>query len=394
MRLRRPGAVVFFNARVLEHGRVIASSIRVAGGRIAALDCPPGSEDTAVDLDGDWVFPGLINAHDHLELNHFPRLKWRGRYGNVGEWIADFQPRFKTDPALVAGMSAPFEDRLLIGGIKNLLSGATTVCHHNPYHAALGRRFPVRVVTRYRYSHSLLIDGESVRHVHHQTPRGWPWIIHAAEGTDREAEQELDRLLELECITPNTVLVHAVGFRQDTRDSLCRADAAIVWCPSSNQYLLGTTADVSALAAAGRVALGTDSRLSGGRDILAEIRLAAGTKQVDARAILRMITVDAARILRLPDSGMLRCGAWADLVVIPRRRADPLDDLLETDRSGLRMVLLGGRAQIADADLVQAFTATRVRSVEVRLDGRHKRLSASLAERLKRAQVREPGLEL
>lgn len=373
---------------------MIASSIRVAGGRIAALDCPPGSEDTAVDLDGDWVFPGLINAHDHLELNHFPRLKWRGRYGNVGEWIADFQPRFKTDPALVAGMSAPFEDRLLIGGIKNLLSGATTVCHHNPYHAALGRRFPVRVVTRYRYSHSLLIDGESVRHVHHQTPRGWPWIIHAAEGTDREAEQELDRLLELECITPNTVLVHAVGFRQDTRDSLCRADAAIVWCPSSNQYLLGTTADVSALAAAGRVALGTDSRLSGGRDILAEIRLAAGTKQVDARAILRMITVDAARILRLPDSGMLRCGAWADLVVIPRRRADPLDDLLETDRSGLRMVLLGGRAQIADADLVQAFTATRVRSVEVRLDGRHKRLSASLAERLKRAQVREPGLEL
>ena len=33
-----------------------------------------------VDLDEAVVLPGLINAHDHLELNSFPRLKWRPRY--------------------------------------------------------------------------------------------------------------------------------------------------------------------------------------------------------------------------------------------------------------------------------------------------------------------------
>ena len=393
MRLSRPRPIIFFNARILGEKGVVASSIRVEGSRVAALDCSPGPDDIAVDLRGDLVLPGFINAHDHLELNNFPRLKWRERYDNVREWIADFQPRFKADTVLVSGISVPIEDRLLIGGIKNLLSGVTTVCHHNPLHASLRRNFPVRVVTRLGYCHSLLLDGEEARRVYHQTPRTWPWIIHAAEGTDEEAQKELDRLMELGCVGPNTVLVHAVGLGQEARELLHRAGGAIVWCPSSNYYLLGATADVSDLARAGRVALGTDSRLSGGRDMLSEIRIAAETKQVGAQSILRMVTVDAARILRLHDSGILREGAFADLMVLPGRRVNPFDDVLEADRSGIRLVLMGGRAQIADMDLLQVFAATRVKTAEVRLDGRRKAMAASLVEGLRRIQVREPGLE-
>ncbi len=373
---------------------MVASSIRVEGSRIAALGCPPGPDDIAIDLQGDLVLPGLINTHDHLELNNFPRLKWRERYENVSDWIADFQPRFKTDATLIAGMSIPLEDRLLIGGIKNLLSGVTTVCHHNPLHAVLRRDFPVRIVTRFRYSHSLLLDGDSVRRVLDKTPQDWPWIIHAAEGTDGEAQKELDRLLRLDCITPNTILVHAVGLGPDAREQLRRRGAAIIWCPSSNHFLLGATADVAGLAAAGRVALGTDSRLSGGRDLLSEMGIAAASKQVDAQSILRMVTVDAARILRLPDAGVLRKEAFADLMVLPGRRSNPFEDVLEADRSGIRLVLMGGKAQVADIDLSPVFAATQVKSAEVCLDGRRKLMAASLVERLGRAQAKEPGLEL
>ena len=103
MRLSRPRPIIFFNARILGENGVVASSIRVEGSRIAALDCSPGSDDIAIDLRGDLVLPGFINAHDHLELNNFPRLKWRERYDNVREWIADFQPRFKADAVLVSG---------------------------------------------------------------------------------------------------------------------------------------------------------------------------------------------------------------------------------------------------------------------------------------------------
>src|SRR5262249_40078078 len=159
------------------------------------------------------LLPGLINAHDHLELDNFPRLKWRDTYANARGWIADFQPRFKTEPALIAPMSVPLNDRLFIGALKNLLSGVTTVAHHNPLHHALRRSaYPVRVVQHYGWAHSLLIAGEDkVAASFRDTPLNRPWIIHLAEGTDAEAAQELSRLATLGCLQPNTLIVHGVG---------------------------------------------------------------------------------------------------------------------------------------------------------------------------------------
>src|SRR5690349_509805 len=129
-------AVTFVNARVAGSA---AQTVRVARGKVAALGSGPARGDAVVDLGGAYVYPGLINAHDHLELNNFPRLKWRDRYANAGEWIADFQPRFKTDPQLIEPMRVRIEARLYRGGLKNLLSGATTVAHHNPLHFSMLR---------------------------------------------------------------------------------------------------------------------------------------------------------------------------------------------------------------------------------------------------------------
>ena len=42
------------------------------------------------------------------------------------------------------------------GGLKNLLSGVTTVAHHNAFSGAVFTPdFPVRVVERYGWAHSL-----------------------------------------------------------------------------------------------------------------------------------------------------------------------------------------------------------------------------------------------
>ena len=108
-----------------------------AAAASTASDVAPDKGDAVVDLDDSFVFPGLINAHDHLELNSQPRLKWRERYDNASEWIADFQPRFETDPALAVTRPDTLDDRVWVGGLKNLLSGVTTVCHHNPMHRPL-----------------------------------------------------------------------------------------------------------------------------------------------------------------------------------------------------------------------------------------------------------------
>ena len=386
--------ITFVHAQVYSDAGVLGSSLRVAGGRVAGLNGPPEPGDAVIDLEGDFILPGFINAHDHLELNNFPRMKWRERYTNASQWIADFQPRFETDPALVKAMSIPLADRLLLGGIKNLLCGATTVCHHNPLYRYLQRGFPVRVVRCYRFSHSLLIDGETAWKSYRKTPLNWPWIIHAAEGTDQAAADEFALLERWGCVGSNTLLVHGVGLDQDAQATLMDRGGGLIWCPTSNDFLLGTSVNISALAHAHRAALGTDSRLSGERDLLAEIKFAATHHGVTADKLLRMVTVDAASLLKLPDAGVLRPGAPADFLVLPGGAEGVPQNILSTDRSGIRLVVLGGRAQIGDADMQPAFAAAGIRYVEARLDARAKVINKTIADKMRLCAAQEPGLEL
>jgi cytosine/adenosine deaminase-related metal-dependent hydrolase len=394
--LSRP-AISFSNARL---SGVDATTLRVSGGRILSVGEPPSAGDTVIDCHADWLLPGFINAHDHLELNNFDRLKWRERYDNSREWIADFQPRFDSDPAVRVPMAAPLDDRLFIGGLKNLLCGATTVAHHNPLYAALKRRdFPVRVVQHYGWSHSLLIDGETkVAASYGQTRKNHPWLIHLSEGVDAEAAGELARLDALGALQSNTLIVHGVGLT-DAGMSLLRArGAGLVWCPSSNLFMLGRTADVRALSAAGRVALGSDSRLSGERDLLDEMHIARSAGGLVDCSILKMVGSDAARLLRLSQVGTLQPGAYADLVVMPEGESalGPAHNNKAGGfrRADVRLVLLSGRARYADTAYASLFAATRIHAEPVWVDGRAKLLEHALVRRLRGCSVGEQGLAL
>ena len=134
--------ITFVNARVVGADGRMSRTLRVRRGRIDGIGVAPDKSDTVLDLDGALIFPGLINAHDHLELNSQPRLKWRERYENAREWIADFQPRFDSDPQLAVTRPDTLADRVWVGGLKNLLSGVTTVCHHNPLAPAAAPALP------------------------------------------------------------------------------------------------------------------------------------------------------------------------------------------------------------------------------------------------------------
>ena len=394
MRFGGPRPLTFINARVVSAEGVSARSLRVAGGRVAELDGSPRAGDGVVDLDGAFVYPGLINAHDHLELNNFPRLKWRERHDNARDWIAGFTPRFTTDPRLIEPLKVPLDERLWQGGLKNLLSGATTVCHHNTLDPALRRRdFPVQVVRNYGWSHSLLVDGEAaVARAYHHTPGGWPWIIHAAEGTDAEAAGELSRLEQLGCLSAKTVVVHGVALASAGRARLLASGGGLIWCPSSNLFMLAATADVRELAKAGRVALGSDSRLSGGRDILDELKAAAAAELLGAAALFRLVTTDAARLLRLPQAGRLEPGLPADLLVLPAQRDDPYDNLIASERSSVSLVMIGGQAQFGDRALIPQVLGSPGDAANVVLDDRPKWLRRSLAEQCWTNRAQEPGL--
>lgn len=390
----RRRSVTFVNARVLGDGTDVASSVRVAGDRIDGVDVAPSRGDLVVDLDGAIVAPGLVNAHDHLELNSFPRLKWRNRYENASEWIHDFQPRFGRDPDLAPACPETLDDRVWVGGLKNLFAGATTVCHHNPMHPVLARRFPVRVVRRYRMSHSLFIDGPRVADAYRSTPPDCPWIIHAAEGTDAAASQEIDALEGSGCLGANTVLVHGVAIGAERMRGLAARGVSLVWCPTSNLFLFGVTPDVRAFDDEGRLALGSDSRLSGEGDLLDEMRAAFATRQLSAEGIVRTVTTGAAVVLHLDAAGRLRPGAPADLIVVRSAGGDVYESLTSACRLDVKLVMIGGRSLVAEPALRAIFTHLGIAEAPATLDGAPRVLAHWIARRARRLRMPEPGLEV
>ncbi len=400
-----PKAVTFVNARVVADGGV-ADSVRFSS-RILSVGERPRQGDTVVDLEGAAVLPGLVNAHDHLELNHYGRLKQHDRYRNASEWIADMSPRLSSDPAIREGRAHPLIERLFIGGIKNLLAGVTTVAHHNPFYREMRRTMPIRVVRRYGWAHSFLLEhqaagargepGGDVADRCHATPVDAPFMLHLAEGVDDAACGELPRLESIGCLGPNTVIVHGVAIDGNGWRRVARAGAGLVWCPASNEFLFGRTALVRELldlngSTRSLVALGTDSRVTGSRDLLDELRAARDAVPVSPAELLGMVTGRAAALLRQPRAGRIAVGVPADLIVLPPLDDDPAEALLKTTRRSLRIVIVAGRPLVGDPDLTPVFHARQVALRLLTVDGREKVADSGLVRRIAGCPIAEPGV--
>jgi cytosine/adenosine deaminase-related metal-dependent hydrolase len=337
------------------------------------------------------VLPGLVNAHDHLHQNSVPPLPQSAPFPNSYEWAAAFKEHFR-DPAVQTALSTPLHARLWHGGLKNALSGATTVMHHDPAHDAFeARSFPVRVSQPYTWAHSLRLRyGPSVAASFHATPAQIPWFIHLAEGTDSQACGELQELRQLGCLGGNTVLIHAVGLGDADVVDIVDAGAGVVWCPSSNLTLLGQTIAprrLRALFDAGCLALGTDSRLTGARDLLAELKVAAVHSDFTARELLQLVTERALRLLR--------ASGRDDYIIVRETSADPFSAFRDLQRAQLRAVIRDGEPLITDPDFADWFTHLRIPCVAISLDGQPKLCrSDALLNKGVPAWTLEPGLTL
>ncbi|AKJ30400.1 alpha-D-ribose 1-methylphosphonate 5-triphosphate diphosphatase [Caldimonas brevitalea] len=68
--------LVLNNARLVLAHEVVRGSVLVRDGRIASVDHGPSALPQAVDLDGDYLLPGLVEVHtDNLERHIMPRPK-------------------------------------------------------------------------------------------------------------------------------------------------------------------------------------------------------------------------------------------------------------------------------------------------------------------------------
>lgn len=328
------------NARVAESAsRSVRKVIQIRRSRIYTCNDAPSGH--SLDLRGQLLLPGLINAHDHLEFNLYPRLG-RRRYMNLREWAADIH---KVDDSPVREhLRVPLPVRLFWGGVRNLLSGVTTVSHHNRYESQIfDSGFPVRVVRRFGWAHSLAFSRD-VGSRFFETPADQPFIIHAGEGTDAEAREEIHTLEKCGVLRSRTVLVHGIGFDTSGLELIRRRAASLIWCPSSNVLTYGQTLQLQHVISHTPVALGTDSAISAAGDMVDEIRFANMMGLVPPESLYRMVTDIPAKILRLGHSvGEVRDGSRADLVAVQDKGQTPAQALMNLTPE---MVMVGGRIHL------------------------------------------------
>ena len=252
---------------------LLLKNLTTIDGDTKDVRVPAFKKEIAIDLKGYFVYPGLTNWHDHLEMNLYPKLG-TPPYNNYTEWMKDVY-RPKESP--IKEIEKTDKDyRLLWGGLKNLISGVTTVYHHNASRRILEKdTFPV-FVPEIEWAHSLFVE-KTFRY-----RKDRPFIIHLAEGIDDFASKETAHLDLLGYLKPNTYIVHGISADWNLIDS---QGAKVIWCPSSNLYMFNKTADVK-----GRqnVFLGTDSTLTGSPTLLDEMRVAS--QFVSKEEIVRMVS--------------------------------------------------------------------------------------------------------
>jgi cytosine/adenosine deaminase-related metal-dependent hydrolase len=370
----------------------VPASVGLKGGVIASTLSDAVSSDHHVandacdlDMSGYLLFPGLVNAHDHLEFGLFPRLG-SPPYRNATEWALDIQ--VLEEETIRTHKRVPREVRLWWGGLRNLLSGVTTVCHHNPLDPVLqSGNFPVCVLQKYGWEHSLAF-ARNIPAAMLRTGPEEPFVIHAGEGIDQTAAEELAVLDGVAALNERSVIVHGLALEEAGIALLNERGSSLVICPSSNRFLFQRTHTRQQLQAIERLALGSDSPLTADGDLLDELRLTRGNALVPVERLYGMVTTQAARLLRLRrGEGSLRVGAAGDLMAVRHRVGDPAETLGGLSWRDVELVILGGHVRLASSAVFNRLpTQTRRDLTPLEIDGEIRWLRGPLPEMLRSAE--------
>lgn len=372
---------------------IVDAAVAVENGRVALVGkkrdvLKSAKTDDVRDLGDAVVFPGLVNAHTHLEIS------WMGSvdfpWGDYTKWVrtlverrGDADPAAAREAARVAVEAMAGRGTVALGDVANgtFTPGviAASTLRGVIFHEVLGFRSAEaeRILERATAELDAMereAGGRIVAltpHAAHTTSApllkalggraaatGEPLSIHVAESEEevrllrdgsgpfadflRERGMwdegwrapglsPVEHLDRLGLLSPRTLAVHAVHVSQADVAKLQARGVTVVTCPRSNRALGVGLAPVPKLLSSGiPVAVGTDSLASApDLDLFAEIvALREDHPGLAPAAVLRMATLNGARALGLEqDLGSVEPGRLAALAVA--RLEDPRWDPFE-----------------------------------------------------------------
>lgn len=368
------------NAHLVTPDKLITNTnVVMNSGKIEELDTTETKlPEISLDVDQSIVFPGIINAHDHILGNYLPRVG-NGPYTNWLQWDNDL----KSADTYVERQQIDIFDSYLLGSYRNLFSGVTTVSDHIPHFVndPFIDKMPIRVLRDYTLAHAVvsfaLSWGEGLEKEYNlAVEKGLPFITHCQEGFDAETLRDTQTLVEKGCIGPNAVYIHCIGLSPDDIKVHAEKQSNIIWCPNSNMFMFNRTLDIKSCLEQGiNISLGTDSPMSGGLHILDEMQFGKKTyyemynDHIDDKILIDMITVNAAKALRLDSLGRIEKGKTADLTCIRGEEDRAYSSLVEADLEDIRLVIYQGKPIYGDLEFEEIFEYFKIPFTRILMRG-------------------------
>jgi cytosine/adenosine deaminase-related metal-dependent hydrolase len=339
---------------------------------------------------GGFIFPGLIELHNHLSYNALPL--WSPvpkRFDNRGQWPnhKDYRP-LVSGPMTVLGTYRDAQGRYpllppLIRYVESkcLLGGVTTSQGVKLASNAGIQRFYRGIVRNVEQTDDVdlpeaqgripdLDAKDAKSFLSRLTKEDSCFLLHLSEGVTDPAQPlspARKHFLALEIAPGEWALnrvftgIHAAGLLPEDFAVLANHGSSMIWSPLSNLLLYGGTARVDAARDAGvTIGLGSDWSPTGSKNLLGEMKVAwlhsqqALGGKFSARDIVAMATCDAARILKWDHVlGAVEAGKRADLLVVSAVAADPYGALISAKETDIALVMINGIARFGVPALMQ-----------------------------------------
>jgi len=332
------------------------------------------------------VFPGLINSHDHLSFNSFPQLGNR-IYNNYVEWGDDIHKQNKDTINEV--LKIPEQLRIQWGIYKNLLNGITTVVNHGPALSKIEDSL-INIFQQSHAIHSIQLDKKWKYRLNLPFIKNLPIAIHIGEGTDKSAQDEISTLIKWNLFKRALIGIHAVAMNEEQAANF----KAIVWCPDSNYFLLGRTAEIDKLKHQAKILFGTDSTVSSQWNLWDHLRLAKQQNRMTDNELLDTISKTPADVWPMPGIGSITKNYFAD-IVIGEVKSDSkgMDAFFSLNPENILMVIHKGAIRLFDEGLYNQVSTSGMsvhNFYKVFVNGRCKYIFGNLPELIRSIKAYYP----
>ena len=363
---------------VLEKGVVVTSGKKPRAANLGVLGEKIFSAKSGgvaiLDLkEKSYVYPSLINTHDHLQGNYRPAIgpKEGAFYLTWQPWDKDL----KASDTFAERSKLKREELYLLSSYKCIFSGVTTVNDHFPQaiNGNILPTLPIRAILEYGLAHETtsydLKWGDGVIAEHKKAVKNkWPFITHLCEGFDEESMHSLENLEKLGVLDNHCLLVHCIAMSDEDIKKAAKAGASISICPTSNKLMFNVTAKIRKMVKAGlNLTLGTDSSASGSANLLEEIRNLRKFyrnmygEDLEPKKIFEMVTINAAKAFWMQDQiGSLEDGKLADIMVLKAGKDDPYENLASASMEDIELLTLAGKPIYGEMRFLDVFPDSKI----------------------------------